>query len=659
MWSLLGGCAIMVAGAVAALIAGRSRLGAGLAVGSVWAGCLAALLPVVATLAGRAPDALSLSWHIPWGAFEIGLDGLAAFFALPLLILAPLCALYGLAYLNPGAKHSWFFFNLLVVSMLLVVAARNGILFLMAWELMALSSFLLVVSEDRMAAVRKAGWIYLVATHLGTAALLVFFALLSGPAGDFAFDGFALSGGIASAPATTLFLLALAGFGAKAGIFPLHVWLPEAHPAAPSHVSALMSAVMIKTGIYGLLRAITFLGTVPPAWGWTLVLIGLISGIFGAAQALAQNDLKRLLAYSSVENVGIIFLGLGAGLLGLSWQMPLLAGLGLGGALLHVLNHALFKGLLFLGAGSVLHATGTRQIDQLGGLIKRMPWTAGAFLTGAAAISALPPLNGFISEFMIYYAGVQGALAGTTAAIGLAAALLGGLALIGGLAVAGFTKCAGLAFLGEARSHQAAGAHEAPGAMRGPLLLLAALCLVAGLSGPWLLVLVAPAVQVLTADRLGAGPIFPDAAQAIMLRVTLVALLFLSVAALLSWMRQWQNRRRGINAESIGTWDCGFAQPSARMQYTGSSYAQPLTDLLRACLHTRRSGAGVNGHFPAGAGFASRTPDIVRSWFFDPLFRLIARWLSPLLALQHGRIHLYVLYVAVVLIGLLVWKAGV
>ncbi len=653
MWSLLVGCAIMLAGALAPLIAGRgSRLGASLATLSVWAGCLAALHPVIGTLAGLPQERLAVPWSIPFGAFAIGLDGLSALFVLPLLLLAPLCGLYGRAYLRAsGSSFSWCFYNLLIVSMLLVLTARDGILFLLAWELMALSSFFLVVVEDRSAAVRKAGWIYLTATHLGAAALLVFFALLGGRAGTFAFEGF----GAASGPAHILFILALVGFGSKAGIFPLHVWLPEAHPAAPSHVSAIMSAVMIKTGVYGLLRTITFLGPPPPAWGWTLVGIGLASGIYGAAQALAQKDLKRLLAYSSVENVGIILLGIGTGLLGLSRGMPLAAGLAMGGALLHVLNHALFKSLLFMGAGSVLHATGTRQIDQSGGLIKRMPWTAGTFLIGAAAISALPPLNGFTGEFLIYSAGVHAALSGTIASVGLSAAILGGLALIGGLAAAAFTKCAGLVFLGEARSQHAEQAHEAPGALRGPMLLLAGLCLLAGLAGPWMLALVTPALRVLNAG--GPAELYPAATVSILWRVTLVSALFLIGATLVWALRRLQNRRRGCGGP-VTTWDCGYARPSARMQYTGSSYVQPLSDLLHAFLRTRRSSAAITGYFPESIGFATRTSDLVRTWFFDPLFRAVARCLSPLLALQHGRIHLYVLYVAVILIGLLVWKGG-
>ncbi len=296
--------------------------------------------------------------------------------------------------------------------MTLVLVARNAVLFLSAWELMAVSSFFLVTFEHERESVRSAGWIYLVATHLGTGFLLAFFILMGRETGSMNFDVWAAQGIHTQGLAGILFLMAVVGFGTKAGFMPFHVWLPEAHPAAPSHVSALMSGVMIKTGIYGLLRAFTFLGAPPLWWGWLFIGIGLSSGVLGVLFALAQHDLKRLLAYHSVENIGIIALGIGVGLLGQNTGSPALVALGFGGALLHVLNHALFKGLLFLGAGAVAHSAGTREIDRLGGLLKQMPWTAATFLIGAAAISGLPPLNGFVSEFLIFLGAFKGGISG-------------------------------------------------------------------------------------------------------------------------------------------------------------------------------------------------------------------------------------------------------
>lgn len=653
MTYLLLGWLVILGGGIGALAAGRRpRLASGLAVAAVWGGSLAAAVPVAATLAGRPPATLAWAWSVPVGGLTIALDGLSAFFCLPVLILAPLAALYGRAYLAHDTRRPgpvWFFYNLLVASLTVVLAARDGMLFLVAWEIMAVASFGLVVYDHPRPEVRAAGWTYLVATHLGTAALMVYFALLGNRAGSLDFAAIAAAGPPGPAAAGMLFALALAGFGAKAGLLPLHIWLPEAHPAAPSHVSALMSGVMINSGIYGVLRAVTFAGAPPAAWGWTLVGLGLASGIAGVVLALVQTDLKRLLAYSSVENMGVVCLGLGAGLLGMSWQMPLLAALGLAGGLLHLLNHALFKGLLFLGAGAVLHATGTREMNRLGGLIRTMPWTAAAFFAGAAAIAALPPFNGFVGELLIYFAGLQGALGASRQGIVLAAVLLGGLALIGGLAVACFTKCFGLVFLGLPRDLPS---REAPWAMRLPMLVLAGLCLGLGVAAPLLPRLLAPAVATLAGPSV-AGTL--AATEGLLGRIAGVGVLLAALTAALALVRR---RYGGGRRSPEGTWDCGYARPTTRMQYTATSYSQPLAEMFAAALGQRRRGRPVAGHFPPAAALSTVTPDAARQWLFAPLFLGIARLLAPLRVLQHGRIHLYILYLAVTLVLLLVWKGG-
>ena len=463
------------------------------------------MLQSLGVLVSGQSQSLRLAWPLPLGSANMEIDPLSAVFAAAIALVTMLAAVYGSEYLqtHAGRKNlgvSWFFFNLLTASMLLVVVARNGVLFLMSWELMSLASFFLVTLEDEKESVRRAGWIYLVAMHLGTAFLLALFLLLGKNAGSLDFERLSA----AAAPSGVLFLLAVIGFGTKAGFIPMHVWLPEAHPAAPSHVSAVMSGVMIKTGIYGLLRMLTLLGPPPAWWGWTLVAIGVVSGVLGVLYALSQHDLKRLLAYHSVENIGIIALGLGVGVLGISYGNPAMAALGFTGGLLHVVNHAVFKSLLFLGAGSVLHATGTGELDRLGGLLKRMPVTGATFLIGAAAISGLPPLNGFVSEFLIYLGAVAGlgGQAGAAPAWPLMSVLVvGGLALIGGLAAACFTKAFGIVFLGEPRSDEAAHAHEAGAAMRWPMVVLAGLCVLIGLAAPlWPLVL-QPAVAVVCAGK--------------------------------------------------------------------------------------------------------------------------------------------------------------
>ena len=475
---------------------------------------------------------------MPCGSFFIELDALSAFFLIPVFLLSALAAVYGGGYLMKYKKtkrlgFAWFCYALLVASMAMVCLARNAVLFLLAWEIMALASFFLVAFEHEKPEVRRASWIYLVATHLGTACLLVMFLLLGAAAGSLDFDRFA--GSLPAQVSGICFILALIGFGTKAGIIPFHVWLPEAHPAAPSHVSALMSGIMIKTGIYGIIRMLSFLGAPPLWWGWLLLAIGIVSGVLGVVYALAQHDLKGLLAYHSVENIGIIMMGLGVGMIGWSAGMPSVAILGMTGGLLHVLNHALFKGLLFLGAGSVYQAAHTREIDLLGGLIKKMPVTACCFLIGAVAISGLPPLNGFVSEFLIYLASLRGATAmGADVAIPLFLAV-GSLALIGGLAAACFTKAFGIVFLGEPRSQDAAHAREAHPLMLVPMLLLAAACIGVGLLG----MVVVPALSGVVSGILGfnAGPELKTAAGSLR-SITIGSVALLLLIALVAWLRR-------------------------------------------------------------------------------------------------------------------------
>ena len=410
-----------------------------------------------------------------------------------------------------------------------------------------------------------------IATHIGTGGLLVFFALLGRQAGSLDFEAMGAAK-LAPAMASVLFALAVIGFGSKAGFIPMHVWLPEAHPAAPSHVSALMSGVMIKTGVYGLLRALTLLGTPQATWGWALVVIGSGAGLFGIILALAQNDIKRLLAYCSVENIGVITLGIGAGVLGRAWGQNGLVVLGFGGAILHVLNHAIFKSLSFFGAGAIVHATGTRDMNQLGGLFKSMRWTGVTFLIACAAICGLPPFNGFVSEFLIYMAAFSGVQAGTTETVVLAILVTGGLALIGGLAAACFTKAVGILCLGEPRNALASGAHEAGAAMRWPMAALAIACLGIGLFAPMAVRWVTPAVQI--AARSDAGTLGKSLSMPIpLLRATAWASFgLLALAAVLLWIRR--RLPRGREESLTGTWDCGYARPTARMQYTATSFAQ-------------------------------------------------------------------------------------
>lgn len=655
MTALLVSLLFFVAGAAGSLtFAKLGRWPTFLGAGCVILGSLCGLVPAMRVALGAPPQSLRMVWDVPYGSLYLQLDALSAFFLLPVFLMCAVAALYGAEYLEAycGKKAlapPWFFLNVLAASMVVVVLAHNAVLFLMAWETMALSSFFLVTFEDEKESTRQAGWTYLVASHIGTAFLLVLFVLLGRTNGSLDFDRFSASSG-----AGLLFVLALVGFGTKAGFVPLHVWLPEAHPAAPSHVSAVMSAVMIKTGIYGLLRILTFLSPAQAWWGWALCVVGLTSGILGVLLALAQHDLKRLLAYHSVENIGIIALGLGVGIVGLSAGAPFVAVVAFAGAMLHVLNHALFKGLLFLDAGNVVHATHTREIDHLGGLLRRMPGTGATFLIGAAAISGLPPLNGFISEFLIYLASFKGVVSLDASNSVPMLVTISGLALIGGLAVACFTKAFGIVFLGQPRTEHAEDANEAGLAMLAPGFVLAAGCILIGMFGSSVVRSMGPLIASVTGlPLIPVGHNLAEAANSVV-RVGYFGAALIGVAALLSLVRAMALARRRIS--TAVTWDCGYVRLSPRMQYTASSFAQPLTETFAMLLQTRQVFTGLKGLFPQRAEFHSHTDDPYQSYIFRPLFQSISRTMASLRPLQQGRVQLCVLYIAVTLLVLLLWQ---
>ena len=657
---LLFAMAILLLGGLAVLLLSRpDRNVSWLGAGSVAIASMLGCVPVIHALAGGLVEPVRVPWPVPYGEFFLELDPLTAWFLFPTLLLSALSAIYGAGYLRMWQGRRplgpvWFFHCMLVLGMMLVLLARNAVLFLFAWELMAVASFFLVTFEHEREAVREAGWIYFVATHLGTAFLLVFFLLTARETGSMDFTVWAEKGIQTRSLADILFLLAIVGFGTKAGFMPFHVWLPEAHPAAPSHVSALMSGVMIKTGVYGLLRSLTFLGAPPLWWGWMLIGIGLTSGVLGVLFALAQHDLKRLLAYHSVENIGIIALGIGVGLLGVTTNSPALIVLGFGGGLLHVLNHALFKGLLFFGAGAVLQGTGTHEIDRLGGLLKRMPWTAATFLIGAVAISGLPPLNGFVSEFLIFLGAFKGGVStGGAIAVPLLA-LIAGLALIGGLAAACFTKAFGIVFLGEPRSEHVSHAHEADWTMRLPMLILAAGCVLIGLFAPVVVGSLQAVLENLTHLQPAAVSENLAAVASPLAWVVIGTVAFLLLLLALILLRR--GLLAGRRVETNVTWGCGYAQPTARMQYTASSFAQPLMDLFRPLLGTKKKISPPRGFFPEEAALKTVTPDISHEEVYRPVFGRINEWLSQLRWVQHGKVQLYVLYIAVTLIVLLIWE---
>lgn len=589
------------------------------------------------------------AWAVPGGEIAVRLDGLAAIFLLPLLIVAPIGAIYGLEYW-PQRDHAddgrklRLFYGLQAAGIGLVLVAANTVLFLVAWETMALAAFFCITTEDRDPAVRQSGYVYLVATRIGTLLLCAMFAVLHAASGTWDFA--APAGSIAPSAATAVFVLALLGFGIKAGLMPLHVWLPGAHANAPSHVSALMSGVLIKTGIYGIARVCSFFERPPASWGVVLLIVGAVSGVLGVAFAVGQHDLKRLLAYHSVENIGIITMGLGVAVLGRAFGSAPLVALGLAGCLLHVWNHALFKSLLFFSAGSVLHATGTREMDRLGGLSKRMPRTAFAFLLGAIAICGLPPLNGFVSELLVYL-GLFHMLGSDRmwimGAIGAPA-----LALIGALALACFVKAHGAVFLGQGRSRHVEHAHDPGVRMLGPMALLGLACVLIGLAPA----LVAPALQQATAAWApeAAAVVEPLAALAPLhvLSITGAALLGLTGAAAILLAR---GSRRSVVASGV-TWDCGYAAPSSRMQYTSSSFAQTLVEFFSWALQPDVHRGAAGGLFPGPSSFHSHVPDTVLDRAVLPLSRAAARVLGWFRWVQHGNVHLYIVYMLAAIVVL-------
>jgi len=657
--ALLLSLTVLSLGGVAALVCvARAALAHFLGQAAAIVGSLLGLEAAISVLLAGRPYSISWNWPMPGGGLHVEIDVLSAFFLLPVFGVSALTALYGRSYLanaEPGAASSWLHLNLLTAAMALVVVARDGLLFLLAWEIMALAPFFLVIFDDRRESTRHAAWIYLAATHLGTTFLLVMFVLLANLAGTSDFGGYSAVLRGNSALGSAVFVLALIGFGSKAGIVPAHVWLPEAHPAAPSHASALMSGAMIKVGIYGLVRMLTLLGMPRPWWGWALLAAGATSGVLGVLYALAQHDLKRLLAYHSVENIGIILIGIGIGVLGLAYGHPALVALGFAAGLLHVVNHSIFKGLLFLGAGSVQHAAHTVELEELGGLLRRMPWTGACFLIGSAAIVGLPPLNGFISEFLLIYSGYAGLLLPATVIAAAGLVTLVAMGLISGLAAACFAKAFGTVFLGAPRSGEAEHAHESAPPMLGSMVLLAVLCIAIGLAGPFVvrgLTGVVAAASGLPSTEIGAA--LDPASGSLAIATALFAVLVV-LSALLWMMRGWRLARAGVRRAPV--WGCGFRRPTVRMQYTASSFAQPLVTQFRLLIANREAVVAPEGYFPAAASYASDSGDPFLRLLFVPTFRWFRGVASRLNVIQHGHIHIYVLYVAATLIALLAWAS--
>jgi hydrogenase-4 component B len=598
------------------------------------------------------------------GGIVIGLDRLGATFLALIAAIGLLAAIYGATYTaeyehRRSLRVFGLMFNGFLLGMSLVACAANVFTFVLSWELMAISSYFLVITENENSDTRQAGLWYAAMTHFGLVLLLPMFLLLS-PAADATTFG-DLRRGAAALPAGTrnvVFLLALVAFGSKAGLIPLHVWLPRAHPAAPSHISALMSGVMIKLGIYGFLRVtLDFLGGGPTWWGGLVLVAGSLSALGGVLYALSDNDLKRLLAFSSVENVGVIFLGIGAGLVLQSYGLRELALAGFGAALLHTVNHACFKALLFFGAGNVLQRAHTRNMEQMGGLAKGMPYTAGLFLVGAAAAAALPPLNGFASEWMVFQALLSGAqIPPPGGAIGTPFAVAV-LALTSGLAAACFVKAFGISFLAMPRSEAAATAREVHWSAWSVMGVLAVACLVLGVMAPSALSRLQHIIGAVSGTGAGATATVPSrlwlTAPGGIAQVSplLIALLLLSVIVVAAAAI----RACGLTVRYADTWGCGRLRQTARMEYTSAAFAEPLrrifSELYRPTEDLSVSAHPESRYFVRSITYTSQVVPWFEASLYDPLTRAVRAVGVRTRRLQAGSVHLYILYVAAALMA--------
>jgi len=611
-------------------------------------GCLLGLYSALNLL--YQPEAASAAYpllHV--FTLSLKIDRLAAFFLLPIFVISPLAALYSYNYMeNPAHSLSlainYFFYALLTAAMALVACADNIITFALAWEIMSLSSFFLVIFDFDKSTVRRAGYLYFIFAQAGAIAIFASFALLYSHTGSMDFAAFA---SVPESAKALIFSLAFIGFGSKAGIIPLHAWLPHAHPAAPSHVSAIMSGVMIKMGVYGILRMYTLLQPQGTYCAELVIIIGAITGVMGVVYALGQHNLKQLLAYHSVENIGIIILGLGIGMLGIATGNETMAALGFAGGLLHILNHAIFKSLLFMGAGAVQHRTGTLILEQLGGLMKRMRLCGITFLLGSLAICGLPPFNGFISEFLIYNGAFHGVKSQPDLFLFVILTILS-LAIIGGLAIACFTKVIGVVFLGEPRSEAAAKARPAGPAIQTAMITLAIFCVVIGLLPQVIMPVIMPvAISILPHQIIPQGLNINGMAGNLSFGAvgfSLIVLIIIGLRKLLTGP-----------APHAPTWGCGFSQWNPRMQYTGSSFAASLLDFYKPFVRVHEKFSGIHDFFSQRASYHSEAQDIseigIQRVIVQPIMHLTAR----LRWLQHGHIQLYIGYIFCTLSGLLFW----
>ena len=662
---LLLGDAALLALAVFAPFASRKPYASTLVYGAALAISAALMFgALVQLLGGVKSDELVLPLGLPWIGARFRVDALSAFFLVVVNLGGAMASLYGLGV--GRSEHSpervLPFFPAFLAGMNLVLVANDAYTFLLSWEFMSIGSWALVMAHHREGDNVRAGYVYLVMASFGALMLLLAFALLAGPAGSYAFDAMR-----ATSPSPGLaglaFMLALVGAGSKAGIVPLHVWLPLAHPAAPSHVSALMSGVMTKVAVYGFIR-IVFELTGPGAWWWSVpvLAVGASTALLGVLYALMQHDLKRLLAYHTVENIGIIFIGLGLALAFRAFSMPSASALAMTAGLLHVFNHSLFKSLLFFGAGAVLSATGERDMDHLGGLIHNMPRTAFAFLVGSTAISALPPFNGFVSEWLTFQAILLSPDLSSWVLKILAPAVGALLALSAALAAACFAKAFGITFLGRPRTAAARRARETDRLILAAMLALAALCLIVGVFPGLFIDALEPAVASAVGARMPAqtGNAWLSIAPIAESRSSYNGLLvFLFIVISASLAASVIHRFASAALRRAPPWDCGFPDPSPTTQYTAESFAQPIRRVFGAVAFVVRERVDMPGPGETRpARFDLRLDDRIWDTLYVPLIAVVGRASTQLNRLQFLTIRQYLSVVLGALVTLLVVLAS-
>lgn len=603
--------------------------------------------------------------------FSLSFDLLSVFFLAVIAVVSLPSAVYASGYLKghySGRKIAagWVLFALFILSMSLVVTVKNAFAFIVVWELMSLVSYFLVIFDSEHERSVQAGTIYIVMTHIGTAFIITAILIMFKYAHSF--DLAMMKSACLAMPAgmkNLVFILFLIGFGTKAGIVPLHIWLPYAHPQAPTHISSLMSGVMIKTAIYGIIRfVIIVLGVENVWWGSAILVAAAISCLVGVVYALMEHDIKKLLAYHSVENIGIILLGVGASMVFIKLNMPAPALFALAAGLYHLINHAIFKGLLFLGAGSVYRATGKRDMEKMGGLIKAMPWTAGTFLVGSMAISALPPLNGFVSEWLTFQALFAGVVSSPVAVKIFMGILAGVLALTSGLAAACFVKAFGITFLAMPRSRSAKEAEESCFSMKLAMAFLAALTVIFGLAASAVLkFLIKVAGEVTAIDtaniNLGFGNFIITLQKAgnTCLSPALIALMLLVVISItVLVMRLALGRSLSVKGK---TWDCGYYRLDSRNEYTATAFSKPFRIAFDFFLLPYRKTEKIRESFYHIKSFKYElyTTSVFKRYIYSPAVTAVFKISDNLKKMQSGSIHLYIAYIFITMVALIIFMS--